>query len=97
MYGTVNVKLCLRSFSQAKLNRVSFHFTPKLSNLVVVITEESDFNTHKNYMTQIKEKTEIRKSVVIATVIAIRAVIKSGFHCYQDILKDEVMYGKQKI
>ena len=34
---------CVGSFSQAKYYRVSFLFTPKLSNLVVVITEESDF------------------------------------------------------
>ena len=32
-------------------------------------------------MTQIKEKLGIRKSVVIATVVAIQAVVKNGFHC----------------
>ena len=36
---------CLRSLSQAKLNRVSFHFNSKLSNLAVIITEENNFNT----------------------------------------------------
>ena len=34
-----------------------------------------------NYMTQRKEKTGIFKSVVIATVVAIRVVVKNGFHC----------------
>ena len=33
-----------------------------------------------NCMTQIKEKTRICKAVVIATVVAIRDVIKNGFH-----------------
>ena len=32
-------------------------------------------------MTQRKEKTGICKSVVIATVAAIRDVVKNGFHC----------------
>ena len=32
-------------------------------------------------MTQVKEKTGICKSVVIATVVAVRDVVKSGFHC----------------
>ena len=32
-------------------------------------------------MTQIKEKTGICKSVVIATVVAIQDVLKNGFHC----------------
>ena len=32
-------------------------------------------------MTETKEKTGICKSVVIATVVAIRDVVKSGFHC----------------
>ena len=36
-----------------------------------------------NYMTQIKEKTGICKSVVIATVVAIRDVVKNGFHCIE--------------
>ena len=38
---------CLRSFSHAESSRVSFRFTPKVSDLdlVVVITEESDFYT----------------------------------------------------
>ena len=49
------VKLCLwggdcqakslGSFSHAKSYRVSFRFTPKLSDQVVLITEESDFYT----------------------------------------------------
>ena len=34
-----------------------------------------------NCMTQIKEKKGIFKSVVIATVVAIRGVVKNGFHC----------------
>ena len=33
-------------------------------------------------MTQIKEKTGICKAVVIATVVAIRDVVKNGFHCF---------------
>ena len=32
-------------------------------------------------MTQIKEKTGICKSVVIATLVAIPGVVKNGFHC----------------
>ena len=32
-------------------------------------------------MTQRKEKTGICKSVVIATVVAIRDVVKNGLHC----------------
>ena len=32
-------------------------------------------------MTQIKEKTGICKSVLIATVVTIRDVVKCGFHC----------------
>ena len=32
-------------------------------------------------MTEIKEKTWICKPVVIATVVAIRDVVKNGFHC----------------
>ena len=36
---------CLRSFSHGKCYHVSFRFTPKLSDQVVVITEESDFYT----------------------------------------------------
>ena len=32
-------------------------------------------------MTQIKEKIGIRKSVVIATIVVIRAVVINGFHC----------------
>ena len=32
-------------------------------------------------MTQRKEKTGICKSVVIAIVVAIRDVVKNGFHC----------------
>ena len=74
----------MRSFSHAKSYRVSFRFTPKLSDQVVVISEESDFYTvivEINYMTQRKEKTGICKSVVIATVVAIRDVVKNGFHC----------------
>ena len=33
-----------------------------------------------NYMTQIKERTGICKSAVIATVVAIRDVVKNGFN-----------------
>ena len=77
----------LRSFSHAKSYRVSFRFTPKLSHQVVVIAEESDFFilviVEINYMTQIEEKMGICKSVVIATVVAIRDVVKNGFHCIQ--------------
>ena len=32
-------------------------------------------------MTQRQEKTVICKSVVMATVVAIRDVVKNGFHC----------------
>ena len=32
-------------------------------------------------MTQIKEITGICKSAIIATVVAVRDVIKNGFHC----------------
>ena len=32
-------------------------------------------------MTQIKEETGVSKSVVIATVVAVGAVVKNGFHC----------------
>ena len=56
-----------------------------LSDQVVVITEESDFFilviVEINYMTQRKEKKGICKSFVIATVVAIRDVVKNGFHC----------------
>ena len=38
-------------------------------------------------MTQIKKKTVICKSVIIATVVAIRDVVKNGFHC-SHILND---------
>ena len=78
---------CLRLCSHAKSYRVSFRFYPqtfcrlwpscrynrgkRFSILIVEI----------NYMTQIKEKTGICKSVVIATVVAIRGVVKNGFHC----------------
>ena len=34
-------------------------------------------------MTQRKEKTGICKSVIIATVVAIRGVVKNGFHCIE--------------
>ena len=34
-------------------------------------------------MTQIKEKKGICKSVVVATVVAIRGFVKNGFHCIQ--------------
>ena len=75
----------MRSFSHAKSYRVSFRFTPKLSDQVVVITEESDFFTlvtvEINYTTQRNEKKGICKSVLIATVVAIRDVVKNGFHC----------------
>ena len=36
---------CLRSFSHPKSYDVSFGLTPKLSDTVVVIREESDFYT----------------------------------------------------
>ena len=36
-----------------------------------------------NCRTQRKEKTGICKSVVIATIVAIRDVVKNGFHCNQ--------------
>ena len=65
---------CLRSFSHAKSYRFSFRFTPKLYDLVVVITRESNFLyviAEINCTTKIKEKTGICKSVVIATVVAI--------------------------
>ena len=74
----------MRSFSHTKSYRVSFRFTPKLSDQVVVIAEESDFFiliVEINYMTQIEKKTGICKSVVIATVVAIRDDVKNGFHC----------------
>ena len=80
-----------RSFSHAKSYRVSFPFTPKLSvvsDKVVVIREDSDFSiliiVEIKYMTQIREKTGICKSVlilVIATVVAIRDDVKSAFDC----------------
>ena len=75
---------CLRSFSHAKSYRIFFRFTPKLSDQVVVITEESDFYTRhcRNKLHDSKKgKTGICKSVVIATVVAIGDVIKNGFHC----------------
>ena len=74
----------MRSFFHAKSYRVSFRFIPKLSDQVVVITEESNFYTRycRNKLHDSKkEKTEICKSVVIATVVAIRDVVKNGFHC----------------
>ena len=52
---------------------LSFYFpcNNKLSNLIVVTTEESDFNTRYcrsvNCVTQVKEKTGIRKFVVKQT------------------------------
>ena len=77
----------MRSFSHAKSYRFSFRFTPKLSDQVVVITEESDFYTGncRNELHDSKkgEKMGICKSVVIATVVAIRDVVKNGFHCRQ--------------
>ena len=76
---------CLRSFCHAKSYSVSFHFTPKLSEQFVVITEESDFYTrycrNKLHDSKKGKKTGICKSVVIATVVAIRDVVKNGFHC----------------
>ena len=75
---------CLKSFPQEKLNRVSFRFTPILSNIVVVITEETDFN-NCNWRSKLydsnKGKMGIRKSGLVATVVAIRAVVKKGLHC----------------
>ena len=49
-------------------------FKSRKAILILVIAEV-------NCMAQIKEKTGIPKSVVIATVVAIRAVLKNGFHC----------------
>ena len=74
---------CLRSFSHAKSYRVSFRFTPKLSGQVVVNQRKAIFYTRycRNKLTQRMEKTGICKSVVIATVVAIRDVVKNGFHC----------------
>ena len=46
-------------------------------------------------MTQRKEKTGICKSVVIATVVAIRDVVKNGFHC-TILSTDEVPIVDQK-
>ena len=46
-------------------------------------------------MTQIQEKTGICKSVVIATVVAIRDVVKSGFHCSE--VFDELSARKASI
>ena len=51
------------------------------------MSEESDFNTcvlviaEVDCMIQINEKTGIHKSLVIATVTAIQAVVKNEFHC----------------
>ena len=63
--------------------RVSFCFTPKLSDQVVVTGKRFFILiiVEINCMTQIKEKTGICKSVVIATVVAIRDVVKNEFHC----------------
>ena len=74
----------MRPFSGAKSYRVSFRFTPKLSDQVVIITEESDFYTRycRNKLHDSrKEKTGICKAVVIATVVAIRDVVEKGIHC----------------
>ena len=65
---------CLKSFPQEKLNRVSFRFTPILSNLVVVITEVTDFNTcywRSKLHDSKKGKIEICKSGLVAIVAAI--------------------------
>ena len=74
--------------SHVKHDRVSFRFTPKLSvvsDQVVVITRGKRFSllviVEINYMAQITERTGICKSVIIATDVAIRDVVKSGFHC----------------
>ena len=46
-------------------------------------------------MAQRKEKTGICKSVVIATVVAIRDVVKNGFHCiyiYISMVRQKVFH-----
>ena len=63
---------------------ISLYFTPKLSGLVFVITEEIDF-----YVLVIAEVVSIRERnwdlqmrlEVMATFVAIQAVVKNGFHC----------------
>ena len=90
----------MKSFSHTKYNPVPFRFTPKLSDQVVVITEESDFYTrycrNKLHDSKKEKKNGICKSVVIATVVAIRDVVKNGFHC--NVLKQAmgVIVLKQK-
>ena len=67
-----------------KIYPVSFHFTRKLSDQVVVITGKRFFIlliVEINCMTQIKENTGICKSVFISRVVAIRDIVKNGFHC----------------
>ena len=54
------------------LTKLSLYQRKAISILVIV---------EINYMTQINEKMKICKSVVIAIVVAIRDVVKSGFHC----------------
>ena len=59
---------------------ISLYFTPKLSGLVFVITEEIDF-----YVLVIAEVVSNRdrelSGLVLATFVAIQAVVKNGFHC----------------
>ena len=54
-----------------------FPFTPKLSNLVVVITEETDFNT-RYCRSKLPDSNKGKKQ---GSVVAIGAVLKNGFHC----------------
>ena len=49
-----------------------------------------------NCMTQIKKKVGFCKSVVIATVVAIRDVVKNGFHCIAPV-RHEYLHEKKKI
>ena len=62
-----------------------FYHGPKLSNLVVVMIEETDFSTCycRGKLYDSKEKMGIGKnlSVFIATVVAIPAVFENGSHC----------------
>ena len=49
-------------------------------------------------MTQIKEKPGICKSVVIATVFAVRDVVKNGFHCtYSTEAELKTRIGKVRV
>ena len=73
------------SFSRAKSYRVPFCFTPKHSDQVqvVVITEESDFYTRycRNKLHDSKKGKNGDLQICRYTVVAIRDVVKNGFHC----------------